>query len=242
MKINSFTEKGGRQSNQDYIFIENINPNVHLILVADGMGGYESGDIAAKMVCENILTYLSIQTVVDQGTIQKAVNKSNLALRQYQSDHEIKMGATVGGIIISGSDVSCFWVGDVKIIQFRSGEIVFESRDHTLMADIVESGSIASYERIEKYKHVVTRSVHGDVKVSQISYETLGSVECGDILVICTDGVTDIMDSYSIQHDIYSSSDLDDGINKIKRRLEIEGKDNYSGVIISDFKSRIYGV
>lgn len=230
MKIISFTEKGGRKTNQDYVLIENIHQNTQLILVADGMGGYESGDIAAKMVCENIITYLSSQTTLDQEAIQKAVNKSNLAIRQYQKDKGIKMGATAGGIIISDKGASCFWVGDVKIIHFRSGEIIFESRDHTLMADMVESGSIASFERIEKYKHVVTRSIHGDVKDSQIAYETLGSVECGDILMICTDGVTDIMDSYSIKHAIFTSSSIEEGIALIKDRVAKEGKDNYSGV------------
>ncbi|MBK8518425.1 MAG: serine/threonine-protein phosphatase [Saprospiraceae bacterium] len=230
MKIISFTEKGGRKTNQDYILIENINSNIKLILVADGMGGYESGDIAAKMVSENIFTYLSSQSIIDQEAIQKAVNKSNLAIRQYQSDHGIKMGATVGGIIISENVASCFWVGDVKIIQFRSGEIIFESRDHTLISDMVEYGSIATNERIEKYRHIVTRSVHGDVKHSQIAYETLGAVECGDVLMACTDGVTDVMDSYSIHEYLYSSDNIEDGVTMIKERVEIEGKDNYSGV------------
>lgn len=232
MKIISFTEKGGRKTNQDYILIENINSNIKLILVADGMGGYESGDIAAKMVCENIFTYLSSQSKIDQEAIQKAVNKSNLAIRQYQSDHGIKMGATLGGIIISENAASCFWVGDVKIIHFRSEEIIFESRDHTLISDMVEYGSIASNERIEKYRHIVTRSVHGDIKDSQISYENLGSIECGDILIVCTDGITDVMDAYSLNNSLHSAFSHGDGINTIKERVEIEGKDNYSGVVL----------
>jgi len=67
MKITSFTEKGRRKTNQDFVMIEKIGQNTDLILIADGMGGYDGGDIASKMVCESICTYLSLQSVINQG-------------------------------------------------------------------------------------------------------------------------------------------------------------------------------
>jgi len=242
MKVSSFSEQGSRKTNQDFVMIEKIGQNTDLILVADGMGGYDGGDIASKMVCESICTYLSSQSVINQEAIQKAVNKSNLAVRQYQSDHGIKMGTTIGGIVISENESCCFWVGDVKIIHFRAGEIIFESKDHTLISEMVEHGTVASAEKIEKYRHVVTRSIHGEVKDSIIGFESFGPIACGDILMACTDGITDVMDAYSIHECLYSSDNIDDGINRIKELVEVEGRDNYSGVVISDYKSRTYGV
>ena len=71
------------------------------MLIADGMGGYSNGEIAAKVVSENILTFLSTVKDIKSNHIQKAVNKANLVLKQMKEDSQEKMGATIGGIILS---------------------------------------------------------------------------------------------------------------------------------------------
>ena len=65
MKLIKFSKIGKREVNQDYVLIQNINPETSLFLVVDGMGGYTDGDIAAQLVAENILTYLSTAKEVD---------------------------------------------------------------------------------------------------------------------------------------------------------------------------------
>jgi len=53
------TNKGQRDVNQDYVLAQNINPDTLLLIVSDGMGGYDHGEIAAKLAAENVLAYLS---------------------------------------------------------------------------------------------------------------------------------------------------------------------------------------
>ena len=80
--VNSFSNKGKRKSNQDYLFSKSINPDCILNMVVDGMGGYEYGEVASKLVAENIHTYLSTVQEINEKEIQKAVNKSNLIIKQ----------------------------------------------------------------------------------------------------------------------------------------------------------------
>ena len=77
MKSIVFSHKGKREINQDYVLIQNMNPEAFLFLIADGMGGYEHGEVASKMVSENIFTFLSTIKQINEEQIQKAINKAN---------------------------------------------------------------------------------------------------------------------------------------------------------------------
>ena len=127
MKSIVFTHKGQRKNNQDFVLIQNINHESFLFLIADGMGGYQQGEIASKLVSENIIAYLSTVKKIDSNYVQKAINKANLAIKQLKDNNNINLGATVGGVILTKSDALCFWVGNVKIFHFKANNLQFPS-------------------------------------------------------------------------------------------------------------------
>jgi len=225
------TNKGQRDINQDYVLAQNINPDTLLLIVSDGMGGYDYGDIAAKLVAENVLAYLSTITDINPDQLQKAINKSNLAVKQLKHEKKTDAGATVGGIVINQNKAICFWVGDVKVFHFRDGKLQFESPSHTLINEVKKNGSINNTDKLERYRHVVTRSVQGDIKKSEVETRILNDVYTKDIFVVCSDGVHDIIDGLSYQYYLKSSADLVQAINKIKERLRQEAKDNFSMIV-----------
>lgn len=222
------TDKGKRKINQDFVLVQNISPDTFLMLIADGMGGYSNGEIAAKVVSENILTFLSTVKDINSTHIQKAVNKANLVLKQMKEDSQEKMGATIGGIILSKKEALCFWVGDVKIFHFKNNKLRYESNPHSLMNQIIENGSITDVERVSKYKHVVTRSVQGDIEQSQIDSCKIEDLTPQDMLLICSDGVHDVYDGIQIQQILNTSDTVDEAMRRIEKRLLIEAKDNFS--------------
>ncbi|MCT2561868.1 PP2C family protein-serine/threonine phosphatase [Chryseobacterium herbae] len=235
MKSIILTHKGKRKINQDYVLVQNLNPNTFLFIVADGMGGYEQGEIAARLVSENILTYLSSVPYIDPNHVQKAINKANLVIRQFKEKEGIKLGTTVGGAIVTSKEALCFWVGDVKIFHFKNNILQKESYSHTLMNEVIDKGSIVNPEQIIKYKHVVTRSVQGEVNRSQLDYFKVELVEDQDVFVICSDGVSDILNGIQIQQILDSTKSNIDAMDIIEKRLLEEAKDNFS-LILANFK------
>lgn len=226
----SFSNKGKRKNNQDYLFYKSINADCILYLVVDGMGGYDYGELASKLVAENIHTYLSTVNFIDKKEIQNAVNKSNLIIKQKSDDLNAKMGATLGGVIIFKETAFLFWVGDVKIIHTRNEELLFESHSHTLINQMIENGNIIN--KIERYKHIVTRSVSGTIKDSEIGFQTINTVLPNDLIVIYSDGVSDILNSYQVNNVLNSNGTILEGINQLESLCNLKSNDNFSMLIV----------
>ena len=232
MKSITLTHKGKRKINQDVVLIKNINPDTYLYLVADGMGGYENGEIAAQIATESILTFLSNIDEINKETIQKAINKANLAIRQIQEQNHSKMGTTLGAVILSKGIAKCFWVGDIKILHYSDGKLTFESRSHNLINELTDSELSNESFKSSKYSHIVTRSIQGDIKKSIISYQEL-TIKENDQLIICSDGVHGIIDSQTMLFLMNNKKTNNSFIDQLNERLNNECDDNASLIFIS---------
>lgn len=232
MNSHLLSHRGKRKDNQDVILSKRLNEDTFLYLIADGMGGYDNGKLAAEMVVESISTFLSTVTLFNEISVQKSINKANLIIRQYQEKHQSKLGATIGGIIVQGNKAKIFWVGDVKIFHFRKNKLQYESNSHNLLNEIKNNESVSALKNAAKYSHIVTRSIHGVLEKSHISYLELVYNE-GDIFMICSDGVHDIIDGQSIAYLLNQELNFLDFISKINKRLKEEASDNASTIFIT---------
>ncbi|ADF54432.1 protein phosphatase 2C-related protein [Zunongwangia profunda SM-A87] len=234
MKSKVISHIGKRETNQDRILAEKIGTDSYLYIVADGMGGYDNGDIAAEMIIDSLTTFLSNSDQFNVNVIQKAINKANLALRQYQEQHQSKLGSTLGGILISKKTAKTFWVGDVKILHYSKGKLCFESKSHNLSSELSETDNSNGRVNLSKYNHLVTRSIQGDVKKSLPSYQEL-LLNKEDKLFICSDGVHNIIDSHTLQFLFNNEDSTDSLIDTIEQRLQKEANDNASLILIEGF-------
>lgn len=232
MKEIYFSHIGKRKENQDLVLSQPLNNNYHLYLVADGMGGYDNGAKASKIISESISTYLSNAKTISKESIQKAINKANLAIKQELKNSSSKMGATLAGIIIQENVAMCFWVGDVQILHLRDYKLKFKSKSHTLLNEIIKNGNITDPEKLVKYTHIVTRSVQGDVEKSKVNYKEI-TLQEKDILTISTDGVHNIISPLQFQYIIGKYKSIDIFTSEIEERLLQEAEDNFSLIGIS---------
>ena len=108
MDYNYLTGIGKRELNEDVVLIEEINQSTNLFLVVDGMGGYQKGEMAAKIISENFATHLHSLSGFQSQDIENAFKKANLAIKQYNSENKIISGATVGGILITENKIFVF--------------------------------------------------------------------------------------------------------------------------------------
>ncbi len=234
MKSTIISHIGKRKTNQDLTLAKKINVDSYLYLVADGMGGYDNGDIAAEIVIENIVAYLTNTSQLNEIAIRKAINKANLVIRKYQEQHHSKLGSTLGGIIITGNVAKVFWVGDVKILHYSQRKLCFESKAHNITNELSSLNSLNKKPSLSKYDHIVTRSIQGDSKKSIPSFHEL-LLNRGDELIICSDGVHNIIDAHTLQYILNNEDSTNSIIDTINLRLEKEAKDNASLILIEDF-------
>jgi serine/threonine protein phosphatase PrpC len=235
MKSIVVSDKGRRDINQDLILEYTSRDGSYLFAVIDGMGGYEMGEIAAKMVSENMETYLSTVQTIDAFHVQKAINKSNLAIRQQKNELLTSMGATIGGVVINGNIVTYFWVGDVKVLHFRNKKLMFESIPHSLVNDLAENGSFSEPSQLSKYRHVVTRSIQGEIKTSKAEIGSNSFQENIDLIFVCSDGFHDLFESLQLERLLNQVESLFELKEELETRLLRDAIDNFTfGIITSN--------
>lgn len=182
MEVVKYTGLGLRKQNQDFILSDKIGENKYLFIVADGMGGYSAGDLAARVAAESINTSLR-----HNNSLQDSINKASENLQTEIETRLIdKTGCCLAGLIVEHNSAKVFWIGDVRIYQFRNNEQIFITRDHTLINEMEKYGPV-SFERRKKYEHIVTRALMGSLNDSVDEKEL--TVEKGDEFIICSDGL-----------------------------------------------------
>ena len=221
MNIISHTGIGKRNENQDIIQISELQNHMSLFLVVDGMGGYENGFAAAKIIIENIDSYLKSCKEITSLDIDVALKKANLAIKQFNEAELGKSGATLAGLIRSKEKTLIFWLGDVTICLFKDDNISFKSKAHTLINSLVEIGKVISTENINKYKHIVTKSISGKREIIEKGFFEISNNDY-EKFVICSDGVTETISLIDF---------IEVEISELNNVLQKRSKDNYSYII-----------
>ncbi|MCD9577507.1 PP2C family protein-serine/threonine phosphatase [Flavobacterium soyae] len=227
MQIQQLTGKGKREINQDFICLNKLESGASFFLIADGMGGYEKGDEAAKIATENIFTFLNYVENINEQNIQQAVQKANLAIKQFNTKNNIKSGATIGGIIIEKSTVHIFWVGDVMVYQINKDKVLFQTKSHTLVNSLLDSDNKNEDKSLDKYKHIVTRSLSGKPSEPSIGYQSKTFSE-DDLFIIFSDGFHNLI---SIEQ-LLVLINQKNGLQELEYLFLREAEDNYSIIII----------
>lgn len=202
--------------------------------VADGMGGHEAGEVASGRIAEALSTlpivYTLEETVEDAVSALRQVNHDLIALARGSGEPRT-IGSTVVGLAISGDEFRCFWAGDSRAYQIRSGRIAQISSDHSLVQNLVSAGMLSEEEaRHHPNANVVTRAVgvSEDLEVDVVT----GDVRQYDIFLLASDGLTRVVEDLEIA-EVLSSGNLDHAADRlIDLVLERGAPDNVTLIIV----------
>lgn len=188
MKVFSFTSKGIRETNEDYIKSERLSSTLSLHIIADGMGGYQYGEEASKTATEAIFQFIAENTIEKDIPIfiLHAIKFANSHILTLKNQYHTKLGTTLAGVLIIDDISYAFWLGDVQIQLFRDTKQIFISESHTLINEMKKNGTV-SVKEIERYKHVVTKSISGNTIIDTISIHEI-KILPQDVFIISTDG------------------------------------------------------
>ena len=181
-----------RERNEDSLVV-----SPPLYVVADGMGGHNAGDVASE-VAVNTLAALA-PTIPDVDLLGRAVESANHAvITEAQKAGFEGMGTTMTACVVQGDKIAIAHVGDSRAYLLHTGKLQQLTRDHSWVADMVEQGKLTPDEaRIHPNRSVITRALGSDPMMQPDLYEITASE--GDRLLLCSDGLTGMVDDGSIQ-------------------------------------------
>ena len=237
MKAYAKTDIGAkRQTNQDYVFcsMQPVGSLPNLFIVADGMGGHKAGDLASRYTVEEFLEVVRNSKADNPITvIEEAVTKANLMLIQKSKesiDYE-GMGTTLVVATIIGRSVYIANVGDSRLYLINN-EIQQITRDHSLVEEMISLGEIDRKKaRTHEKKNIMTRAIGVDSEVVADFFEI--DYSDGDIILMCSDGLSNMIDDDEIKLIVNQGTDLSEITNKlIETANRNGGRDNISVVLV----------
>ncbi len=230
-----------REINQDYYYISNSLDEVQLYILADGMGGYNGGEIASKIAVETAKNYIENnfrEIEKDRDSIIQLLGSSmeyaNMIVYEKSQEREELhgMGTTLEICLIYNNKVYIGHIGDSRIYRIRKEFIRKLTQDHSYVQKLVKEGKITK-EQAETHpqKNMLTRAlgcnafVEPDVMVKGFLKE--------DILVMCSDGLTNMVKTDIIYKE--ASKNIEQAPKElVKIANENGGKDNITVVIIKN--------
>ena len=166
----------------------------HLYLVADGVGGYKGGAMASQVAVETILKeYYEDPQEDPETSLRRAIQQANWGVREAAQRPEFEnMGCTLVAAVVLGRQALIAHVGDSRAYLVRGRSIHRLTQDHSWVAEQVRQGAITLREaRNHPYRHIITRSLGtGESVVPDVTWVDL---QPGDRLVLCTDGLTEVV-------------------------------------------------
>ncbi|NJM82349.1 MAG: serine/threonine-protein phosphatase [Tabrizicola sp.] len=218
-----------RDRNEDSIITD---PTGKLWAVADGMGGYGYGDVASDIVMD-CLSRISDDAEPITALVTE-LDHANQTVRARARELSVaQMGSTVVAMILSQGRAHIAWVGDSRAYLFRRGNLRLLTRDHSLVQDMVDQGSL-SPEDAERHPeaNIVTRAIGGDETLEPDSMTV--PVFRGDRLMLCSDGLTRAVYEQEIADALAVAPDPAAACTALMRKaLDAGAPDNVSIIVIA---------
>ena len=229
------TDVGLVRSNNEDTFI--VNNQAGYCLVADGMGGAAAGETASRIFAQTAEEIFAANMPVDEQAIIESVQSTFRQANDRILAHVAKwpehqgMGCTAELLAFTGAGFVIGHMGDSRTYRFRQGAIKQLTKDHSLVQDQIDQGLITQEQaRTHSMRNVILRAV--GVRPSPALDTLRGPVYPGDIFLLCSDGLTDMIDDGEIDRILALQSDL--GL-KTEHLVDLAkkagGKDNITVVL-----------
>ena len=203
-------------------------------VVADGMGGYVAGEVASRILVDTVRDALAGESDIDEKILKRALLCANDAILRMVREHPkySGMGTTATIFHREGGEIVWAHVGDSRLYLLRNQTLTQITRDHSLVSDLVASGSITSEEaRSHPKRNVITRAVGVETKLD-VDTGAFSAVE-HDILMLCSDGLTSVVSDEEICNLLLASPKGENVAERlVQKAIEAGSHDNISAIVV----------
>ena len=224
-----------RTNNEDALYVWDQEPDSNLYIVADGMGGHNAGEVASKNVIQIVSSMLCDKEInLTQEAIVKAIESANSSIYEMSKKEAnlTGMGTTIVAATATKDWLTIAHVGDSRAYLISKKKIKRLTLDHSWVQELINTGALKQSEaKDHPHKNVITRAIGTgkDVKVDVAQHKWAK----GDILLLCTDGLTTYAEDEDIVKIINKNNDLNTAVKElIDFANNSGGSDNITVVLV----------
>jgi protein phosphatase len=238
-----------RSHNEDTLFTINANlagmespASLGLFLVADGMGGHQSGEIASSLAAQGVSQYL-LKHILNEFLYDGKVFSDSELLKIIKSSVEEAQklirqrvpggGTTLTSVLVLGDRCFFVHVGDSRLYLLdQENRLTLKTKDHTLVKRLVDLGEITEKEADTHLQRNVLYKALGQSDPFEPDIDQF-SLRCGDRFLICSDGLWGVLSDEQMSEIIGKSADLDQMVLSLTEKAnELGGPDNISVILV----------
>jgi len=229
------TDIGLRRANNEDAYM--VRPDLGCFTVADGVGGSSAGEIASSIFVETALEVFGrpsgVAGITPDVLVQESFRLGNERILAHAMRHSNCQGmaCTAELLTFAGDSYIVGHVGDSRTYLFREGELRQITRDHSLVQNQLEQGLITP-EGAKKHslRNVVLRvvGIQPSIELDIIRGKSLSN----DIFLVCSDGLTDLVDDSDIVKTLSSSLGLDDKVDQLIESAKLAGGNDNITVVL----------
>jgi len=238
------TDPGPRVVNEDALFFD---LDLGLLVVADGMGGHNAGEVASRLAVETVVEFIRVTRERPDITWPfpfnpnrpMVLNRLEAALRLAnrkvhdageRDPSHAGMGTTIVAALLDGDRIVIGHVGDSRAYVLRQGELLQRTEDHTWVNAVMGSANRAALDH--PYRHVLTNGIGLGAELSPALMED--ELKAGERWLMCTDGVHGSLDHDALRGAMGGGSSPDGAAREVVRRALAAGTtDNATAIVLN---------
>jgi serine/threonine protein phosphatase PrpC len=241
-----------RSTNEDCYYVD---PDHELILVLDGMGGHQAGEVASRVATDTISSFYkehcagsaNSSDIFDSydhrftyhtNLLRQATFVANRVIleKSLEKPELMGMGSTLAGMAIHDFTVSLINVGDSRMYLIRKGSMEQISKDHTLAEDQVERGIMTRDEiQDSQLRHILSSVIGVDPRI-RVHMDEL-TVFPGDMFLLCTDGLTAVMSDAEILQEVLRDKPGPETLDRLIDRVNVRGGPDNTTLALAEFSA-----
>ena len=236
LRWGSVTSQGGRSTNEDALLAQD-----DVFVVADGMGGHDAGEVASATAIEVMRTLVGRRADVD--AVRDVLVEANDRIRALPEGPGRRPGTTVTGVVLTMHEATPCWVvlnvGDSRTYRMAGAVLEQVTRDHSEVAELVADGLVRPDEApYHPWRHVVTRALGGGTPSVEPDLRVI-AVSPGDRMLVCSDGLTDVVPDARIEADLKAESDPQAAAERLVATALAAGATDNVTVVVVDAPSAL---
>lgn len=230
-----------RTVNEDSAAVHTGADGLTIAVLADGMGGHQAGDIASRTTIEIMMEQLGplraeMKPDEWEQAIAASIERANAEIyrQSLQNPQYAGMGTTVVAAVAASRRLTVAHIGDSRAYMLHNDCLTQLTDDHSLVNELLKSGEISAEEAsVHPRRNVLTRALGTDQQaradIRHAAWQT------GDILLLCTDGLSNLLDESEIIHTLQSRLSLQEKADQlVEKALKAGGEDNVTVVLIEN--------